>query len=60
MYEKNPDGQISGKIFLASHGCRGDDGFVYFFQIGIQPLPPKQPQRPHLGPTEQPDDEELA
>ena len=44
--EKAPDGQITGKVFLASHGCRGDDGYVYFFPIGTPPPPPPEPKRP--------------
>jgi hypothetical protein len=35
---------ISGKVFHAMHGPRGDDGFTYFFPIGMEPPPPPEPQ----------------
>jgi hypothetical protein len=31
---------IGGKIFHATHGPRGDDGFTYFFPIGMEPPAP--------------------
>ena len=31
---------ISGKIFHATHGPRGDDGFTHFFPIGMEPPAP--------------------
>jgi hypothetical protein len=37
---KLPDDQISVMIFEAMHAPRGDDGFVDFFPIGMEPPQP--------------------
>ena len=52
--EKDEQGETIGCIFQAMLP-RSGDGFMWFFPVGTEPPPPKEPQRPQSG---QPAEEE--
>jgi hypothetical protein len=43
-FETAPDGKIIARAFRAVPTVRGDDGFIHYYPVGVEPPPPPPPK----------------